>query len=244
MAKTIAIVGAGPLVGMAAAQRFGREGFKVALLARNIDKLKDLVTTLEANGIEAGAFEANVLDHKQLTAALEMVNQRYGFIDVLEYSPTPPQNSMRGPLDLDIENEQLHLDMNILAPITAVRAVLPEMRVRKEGSIIITAAASAQHPAAMTASYGVAAGGTLNYVRLLNKALSPEGIYAGMVSIAGLIVRQGEENGPPPPGFPPGVPLVAAQDVADLIWDLHVRRDRVEAYAGDIDTLLANSLLY
>ena len=110
-----------------------------------MDKLKGLVTTLEADGIEAGAFEADVRNYKQLTLALDTVNQRYGSIDVLEYSPTPPQNSMRGP---------------------------------------------------------------------------------------------------PPPGFPPSVPLVAAQEVADLIWNLHVRRDRVEAYAGDIDALLANSLLY
>lgn len=37
MKKTIAIVGAGPGVGFAVAEKFGKEGYNVALLARNME---------------------------------------------------------------------------------------------------------------------------------------------------------------------------------------------------------------
>jgi short-subunit dehydrogenase len=50
MSRTIAIVGAGPGVGLAVAERFGREGFEVALIARDTKKLDDLVSRLKTTG--------------------------------------------------------------------------------------------------------------------------------------------------------------------------------------------------
>ncbi|SFE88449.1 short chain dehydrogenase [Bacillus sp. OV194] len=39
--KVIVIVGAGPGISMGAAKRFGREGFKVALIARRLEALQE-----------------------------------------------------------------------------------------------------------------------------------------------------------------------------------------------------------
>ncbi len=50
---TIAIVGAGPGLGLAIARTFGREGFSVALIARTQDKLDRLAADLGAEGITA-----------------------------------------------------------------------------------------------------------------------------------------------------------------------------------------------
>src|SRR4051812_11500554 len=71
MSKTIAIVGAGPGVGLAVAERFGREGFNVALLARNLQRLERMARELFAKGIEAKAFAADMLDRPGLRVALE-----------------------------------------------------------------------------------------------------------------------------------------------------------------------------
>ena len=101
MSKTIAIVGAGPGVGLAVAERFGREGFQVALLARSLDKLDGLVHKLAELGVEAAAFVADVLDREGLTAALQRVVSRFGSIDVLEYGPLPDLKAMRGPRDIE-----------------------------------------------------------------------------------------------------------------------------------------------
>ncbi len=241
MSKTIAILGAGPGVGYAVAERFGREGYSVALLSRNAQRSEELVGRLQKSGIDAAAIAADVLDRPALEAALGAVVSRFGPIDVLEYSPTPSPQSMRMPRDIDVANEQLHLDLQVLGPIAAVRAVLPAMLDRGAGSILFTTAASAQHPAAMTASFGVAAGGLLNYARLLAGDLREDGIRTGIVSIAALVV---EDLAQEPPGFPPGVPKVRSSDVADLHWAIHVGEAETEQYAGDIDALLKVPGLY
>ncbi|MES9743787.1 SDR family NAD(P)-dependent oxidoreductase, partial [Priestia megaterium] len=51
--KNIVIVGAGPGLGMSIAKKFGKNGFRVALIARNEEKLNHLVIELEQLGIEA-----------------------------------------------------------------------------------------------------------------------------------------------------------------------------------------------
>ncbi|NUR24689.1 MAG: SDR family NAD(P)-dependent oxidoreductase, partial [Catenulispora sp.] len=68
---SIAIVGAGPGMGLAIARVFGAHGFDVALIARNRDKLGDLAGRLGAEGVTAAAFPADVLDPDALTQALK-----------------------------------------------------------------------------------------------------------------------------------------------------------------------------
>ncbi|MFL5828153.1 MAG: SDR family oxidoreductase [Thermoleophilaceae bacterium] len=87
--KTLALVGAGPGLGLALAKRFGAAGFQVALLARNPDKLDQLVAELGELGVTARPYVADVTDRPGLTAALAQVESDFGAIDVLEYSPVP-----------------------------------------------------------------------------------------------------------------------------------------------------------
>jgi NADP-dependent 3-hydroxy acid dehydrogenase YdfG len=83
----LAIVGAGPGMGLAIAKTFGANGYKVGLLSRNPVKLQPLVAELAEHGIEAAAFALDVLDRASMTAGLAAVQQRFGRIDVLEFSP-------------------------------------------------------------------------------------------------------------------------------------------------------------
>ena len=53
MSKTIAVFGAGPGMGRSVARRFGREGFQVALVARNQTRLDAYTGELAADGISA-----------------------------------------------------------------------------------------------------------------------------------------------------------------------------------------------
>ncbi|OHV38451.1 hypothetical protein BCD49_13335 [Pseudofrankia sp. EUN1h] len=52
----IAIVGAGPGMGLEIARAFGEKGFTVALVARTAANLDALVSTLTGEGIEAAGF--------------------------------------------------------------------------------------------------------------------------------------------------------------------------------------------
>lgn len=233
--KTIAVVGAGPGVGLGVAQAFGRNGYNVALLARTPDKTHGLVTHLADQGIEAAAFQADVRDRESLTLGLSHVKDRYGPIDVLEFGPSGAGGVMKSPRAIDVENAQQHLELNVLGAVAAVQAVLPDMLARKSGSLLFTTAPSAQRPLVVTASYGLAAGALLNYVRLLHKDLKDEGIYAGIVAIAAFVTPVGQAPDPARAAFP----QVAAEDVGALHFRLHESRAECEATIGDVERLYA-----
>src|SRR5580704_17592796 len=62
MSKTIAVFGAGPGMGRSVARRFGREGFQVALVARNQTRLDAYTGELAADGITAAGFAGDLAD--------------------------------------------------------------------------------------------------------------------------------------------------------------------------------------
>lgn len=235
MRKTIAIIGAGPGVGMAIAERFGKEGYNVALIARSQEKLSDCVNQLAAKGISSAYFQADILDRNTLTEALAAAEKHFGTIDVLEFSPQPPMHSLRTPKNIDVDNMQYHFDFQVLSAITAVQAVLPGMLERKDGSILFTTASSAQKPLVLTGSFGIAAGALLNYARSMNKELAPENIFAGIVSIAGMVYSSDEPDANFVNQFPKGMTFVAAKDVAEAHWQLHTNRNESEVFVGDIE---------
>jgi NADP-dependent 3-hydroxy acid dehydrogenase YdfG len=231
--KTIAVVGVGPGVGLAVAERFGREGFRVALLSRQAAALDGYAKVLKARGIDAAAFPADVLDRPGLAKALEAAARHFGTIDVLEYGVTPTADTLRTPRAITVENEKFHLDMAVLGAVAAVEAVLPGMLQRKDGGLLFTTAASAQHPVAFSASFGVAAGAALNYARVLFRDLAADGIYAGIVAIAGLVTPFGRDPAAQSSGS--GLSVVTAEAVAQRHWDLYTKRDTAEAVVGDVE---------
>lgn len=60
--KTIAIVGAGPGLGLSLAKKFGEKGFRVATIARNPEKLAIIERELKELNIETQSFVADVTD--------------------------------------------------------------------------------------------------------------------------------------------------------------------------------------
>jgi short-subunit dehydrogenase len=229
MAQTIAIFGAGPGVGLAIAEKFGLQGYNVALISRNTEKLAGLQSKLQVRGITASIFKADILDRDSITRALHEVIDEFGAIDVLEFSPSPAWETLRTPRNIDVENEQYHLDFQVLSAITAVQAVLPQMVGRQSGSILFTTASAAQHPNYATASFGVAAGALLNYARLLNQDLARDNIYVGIVSIGAIVIGEGVGS---KGDFPADTPTIHASEVAETHWNLHKKREVAEIIIG------------
>ena len=118
---TIAIIGAGKGLGLAAARRFGQEGHSVALIARNQDNLDSLVSTLTSEGITAQGFSADVRDTASLQAALDEAVEQLGPIEVLQYSPVPEKGFMRPVLETAAEDLTGPVELSIYGPVTAAR---------------------------------------------------------------------------------------------------------------------------
>ncbi|MEK5163532.1 SDR family oxidoreductase [Paenibacillus sp. FSL R5-0527] len=212
--KTIAIVGAGPGLGMSIAKKFGQNGFRVALIARNEEKLNQLVVELEQVGIEAAAFQADILNKAQIGSAFAAIKEKYGFIDVLEYSPTPGIDTLANPLDVTEENALYQFQFNVLGAISSVRELLPDMLDKQNGALLFTTGGAAIHPVPMMGNVGIAISGLRNYIFNLNSELKDKGIYAGHLSI-GIWMQ----------------PNSGVQDkIADIWYDMYTKRDRVEEF--------------
>ncbi|MCM3154585.1 SDR family oxidoreductase [Priestia megaterium] len=212
--KNIVIVGAGPGLGMSIAKKFGKNGFRVALIARNEEKLKQLVIELEQLGIEAASFKADILNKDQISLAFATIKEKYGFIDVVEYSPTPSIDTVTNALDVTEENALYQFQFNVLGAISSIREVLPDMLDKQSGALLFTTGGAAVNPVPMMGNVGIAVSGLRNYIFNLNSELKDKGIYAGHISI-GIWMQ----------------PNSGVQDkIADIWYDMYTKRDRVEEF--------------
>ncbi|MDT0321935.1 SDR family NAD(P)-dependent oxidoreductase [Streptomyces millisiae] len=220
---TIAIVGAGPGMGLAIARVFGSSGFDVALIARTRQKLDALVDQLGAEGITAAAFPADVLDRPSLTAGLNAAADHFGGIDVLEYSPAShapgPGLTIATPSETTAENLRPYLEYVFYGAVTAARAVLPAMREADAGTLLFTSGGGSVDPVPMLGNVNPAGAALRNWVINLNKELAGSGVHAAHVAINVWIGDEGPE----------GFPTATSEEIAPLYWDLHRRRDRAEA---------------
>jgi short-subunit dehydrogenase len=229
---TIAIYGAGPALGMAVARRFGREGFQVALVARNRERLDGMAQDLAADGIEAAGFQADIADRSAALRAADQIEARFGAIDVLEHSPTPgrtPGRLFTSPFEVDVATVTLLLDLYLFTPIALVGRVLPGMRERGHGGLLFSMGAAAKYPIPQLAAGGIALSGLRSYVHTLNSALSETGVYAGSLLIGATIENSQTHRSATAPaiGERPRA-VVQAADLAGHLWDMYTRRDRPE----------------
>ncbi|GAA3625859.1 SDR family NAD(P)-dependent oxidoreductase [Nonomuraea rosea] len=219
---TIAIVGAGPGMGLAIARTFGSRGFDVALIARTKDRLRTLADRLGREGITAEAFPADVLDRPALAAALDAAAERLGGIDVLEYSPAPhspvPGLTTAVPTEVTADNLQPQIEYTVYGALAAAHAVLPAMRQAGAGTLLFTTGGGSVRPIPMLGNVNAAAAALRNWVINLHNELAGSGVYAAHVAIGTWI---GE-------GGPEGIPAATPEQIAPLYWNLYERRDQPE----------------
>ena len=214
--SVIAILGAGQGLGQAIGKLFGQNGHKVALLSRDPAKLEPLVGELVAAGIEAAAFRADVTDAASIRSGLVAVKQRFGAIDVLEYSPSNPNLPQASASQVTRDTLQPWLDFQLFGAIAAAAEVLPDMLERKSGTILVTTGASSVRPEAgypAFAAAGIAMGALRNWALALHAEVASSGVQVGHVAIGTFI---GQDAGS------------SADAIAPLYWQLHTDRVALE----------------
>jgi NADP-dependent 3-hydroxy acid dehydrogenase YdfG len=196
----------GPGVSAAVARRFGREGFTVAALARRADTLQKEVDALGAAGVTANAYAADAADPAALTAALERAATAHGGIDVLVYNAAAARYK---PLDqLGAEELAADLRVSVVGALAAAQAVLPSMRTRGSGTLLVPGGGVAFEPAPALASLGAGKAALRNLAFSLNAALGEQGIHAATVTIGGIVK--------------PGTPFDPDR-IAEAYWTLHAQ---------------------
>ena len=220
----IALVAAGPRLGLSLGKVFGGHGFDVALIARSTERLGELTGKLAAEGVAAAGFAADVTDRPALAAALGGAAERFGAIGVLHYScqGAGSAETLRSTAALDVTVDSLRpqLESICYGAITATRKVLPAMLAAGTGTLLYTTGASSVTPAPVFVSAGMAGAALRKWALTLNDALADRGVYVGHVAIGTWIAGT--------PGAPEGARLKEPDDIARLYWDLHTGREVAE----------------
>jgi NAD(P)-dependent dehydrogenase (short-subunit alcohol dehydrogenase family) len=226
MAKTIIVGGYGPGISAAVAEKFGAEGFSVALVARNAERLSAGVKALEARGVKAAAFPTDLGDPAAVRKLVESVRAALGPITVLQW------NAYAGDAGdlLTADTAALHrvFDVAVSGLLAAIQEALPDLKKEKEPAILVTnggfglfdpqVEAFAVQVNAMGLSIANSAKHKL--VGLLAEKLKPDGIYVGEVMVLGTVKGTAWDFG--------NATLEPAA-IANKFWEIYRARTEVRA---------------
>ena len=121
--RVAVITGASSGIGAATARALAASGYRLALLARRIDRIEALVQEL---GNEAIALEADVTDRDALVAAAERVHKELGGTDVLINNAGV---MLLAPFTSDQRDEfRQMIEVNLLGAITVTEVFLDQLR--------------------------------------------------------------------------------------------------------------------
>ncbi|MFG1790894.1 SDR family NAD(P)-dependent oxidoreductase [Nocardia sp. NPDC049149] len=237
MPKTIAIFGFGPGLGMGTARRFGREGFRVAVLGRNPDKARRHAADLAAEGIEAAAFPTDVTDEKQVDAAIAHIESTLGPIDVAMHGAAADiADRIPATLDVDPAALRIPLALKLYSPILMTRALAPAMIERGDGALLFSSGASDRHPMPYLSNFGVALAAQRGYLQQMAAELRDTGVYVGLLNVGALIGNSKAEQivDEHPEWVPAGLELtrVGNDELGELYWRMYTERRDLEVEVG------------
>jgi NADP-dependent 3-hydroxy acid dehydrogenase YdfG len=217
MAKTILVSRYGPGISNAVAERFGREGFAVALAARNADRLNAGVEALKAKGIAAAAFPCDVGDPAAAAALVGRVRDAMGPLTAIEW--TAYSGAAGDLLAADPAEVRAVLDVATVGLLAAIRAALPDLQARAGGVLIVNGSLGLSDPtidatAVQWNAMGLAVANAAKHklVGLLAQKLAPAGVYVGEAIVYGLVKRT---------SFDAGNATIDPGAVAGALWDLY-----------------------
>lgn len=167
--KVILVTGASQGIGRGIALRLARDGANLALVDIKADKLEAVKAEVEAHGVKATTFTADVSDRDQIFAAVEHAEKELGGFDVIVNNAGIAQVK---PLD-DVRPDDLDriFRINIDGVVWGIQAAAAKFKARGHKGKIINASSIAGHDGfAMLGVYSA----TKFAVRALTQAAAKE----------------------------------------------------------------------
>ncbi len=193
MSKTIVIVGYGPGISHAVAERFGAEGFSVAVAARKPDALLAGAKRLEAKGFKVVAVPTDASDPKAVRAFIQKTRAQLGGVDVLHWNAAA---NLAGDL-LTAPTEDLVTAFNtgVTGLVACIQEALPDLQKVKDGAVLVTDGGfgltvdAVDDAVVQYQAMGLAIANAAKHkaVRLLSRRLRREGVYLGEVMVMGTV---------------------------------------------------------
>jgi NAD(P)-dependent dehydrogenase (short-subunit alcohol dehydrogenase family) len=224
MAKTILVCGYGPGISSAIAERFGTEGFAVALAARTAEKLNAGVKELEAKGIRAVAFPTDLSDPAAARPLVGKVREAVGPIGAVAW--VAYANGAGDLMVADPPAIRGVLDIAITGLVSLVQAALLDLKTQSDPAVLVVNGSLAYFDPAMDSAavqvgaMGLAVANAAKHklVGLLSQKLKSDGVYVGEAMVLGTVKGTTFQGG-----------TIDASTVAAKLWDLYRARTEVTA---------------
>jgi short-subunit dehydrogenase len=226
--KVAIITGASSGIGEATARVFGREGAKLVLAARRVDKLLTLAQEINSmnTGAETLVIQADLSRLEDIQTMIAQTLEKFGRIDILV------NNAGFGRLDwlenLDpIKDIQAQIELNVLGVIQTTRQVLPVMIEQRAGSIINMCSMAGLVATPTYTVYAASKHAVHGFSEALRREVKPWGIDVSLIYPGGVVTEFTQHAGinRKTNAKTPKFMLLTAEQVANAVVKL-VKRPR------------------
>lgn len=211
MEKSILIIGAGPGLSRSVAEKFAKEGFIINLVSRNQDNLEKLKQELNAKGINVNYAVADAGEAYQLTKAVAELSYSNSGFDAVLYNAAVLK--AKNILEETSESLTHEFTINVANALHTLHLTYAGLK-QKKGAFLLTGGGLALNPSAEYGSLSIGKAGVRSLAYQLHDQLKDDGIYVGLLTVAGFILPHSETHSP--------------EILADLFWNLYNERTAVE----------------
>ena len=236
--KIAIVTGAGQGMGEAIALTFSREGADVAIDDIRLDTLERTAGQIKAMGHKVMAIRADVSQEDQVNQMVEKVIKEWGGVDILVHNA----GSGNTRLTEDLTSEEWHhvIGVNLDACFYTCKAVIPSMRSRGGGKIVLIASQAARRMTRQNCiAYTSSKSAILGFVRHLAFEVGPYKINVNTICPGATLTPNVML---PPEGIKAmkdGMPLkdvCLPQDIADAVLFLSSSKaQKITGAALDVD---------
>ncbi|GAA2770216.1 SDR family NAD(P)-dependent oxidoreductase [Nonomuraea dietziae] len=186
--RVVLVTGASSGIGAATARAFGREGARVAITYRSSrDKAEKVAAEVEAAGGQAYVVRLDLEDLPSVARAVEAVAGHWGDVEVLVANAVrwggdaPPEPGVRFE-DVPLKEWEAMINANLVGAAASVSAVLPGMRAKGWGRIVLISSGVAEEGLPGPGPYGTAKSGLYGLARSLAWNGGRDGILVNVVA--------------------------------------------------------------
>jgi NAD(P)-dependent dehydrogenase (short-subunit alcohol dehydrogenase family) len=181
--KVVIVTGSTRGIGRAMLDALAEHGAKVVVSSRKQDACDEVAAELHAQfgAGRALAVAANLSDKAALQNLVDETRRAFGRIDVLICNAA--SNPYYGPLG-GIADDQFRkiLDNNILANHWLIQMVAPEMRARKDGSIVLVSSIGGLRGSPVIGAYCISKAADIQLARNLAIEFGPDNVRVNCIA--------------------------------------------------------------
>ena len=178
--RVAVVTGASQGIGRATAQMLAGYHAKVALAARNAEKLSELEAEIKQQGGEALAVQMDVAREDQIKAGFAKVLERFGRIDILVNNAAITRDQLA--LRMKRADWDAVLETNLTGAHLCIQQVMPGMLRQRSGRIINITSVVAQTGNAGQANYVAAKAGLIGLTKAMAIELASRSITVNAVA--------------------------------------------------------------